>query len=140
MNKAFLQLAKAASEFSKDTSTKVGCAIITQEWLITGWNEFPRGVQDTPERRERPLKYKYTEHAEREAIYHAAREGYALKGGRMFLPWYPCADCARAIIQSGIAELICYEPNWEDPKWAEDFKVAKAMLTESGTTVTYEVP
>ena len=43
-------------------------------------------------------------------------------GGNPYLPWYPCMDCARALVQAGIVELIAVEPDLADPKWGEDFK------------------
>jgi deoxycytidylate deaminase len=58
----------------------------------------------------------------------------------MFLPWYPCVDCARAIIQSGIRELVCYKPDFNDPKWGEDFKIAARMFSEAGIVETFEEP
>ena len=61
-----------------------------------------------PERWERPLKYDFVEHAERNAVYNAARVGIPLKGCRAYLNWepYPCKECAKAFIQAGIVEVI----------------------------------
>jgi dCMP deaminase len=138
---SLMAAAKDAALNSPDPNTKVGCYIKAGKHLIRSWNDFPAYVNKTvPERLERPLKYKWIEHAEREAIYYAAQRGYALLGGTMILPWYPCADCARAIIQSGLHHLVCYEPNWLDEKWGPDFRIAHEMLTEAGVIVTYEVP
>ena len=55
----------------------------------------------------------------------------------MFLSWFPCADCARAIIQSGIKNLVCIEPNWEDPVWAKDFIMVREMLAETSVVVEF---
>lgn len=97
-----------------------------------GWNGFPRGIDDDIDtRHERPAKYKWTEHAERNAIFNAAANGHPIRGCTMYLPWYPCADCARAIIQSGITTIVCTEPDWNDNIWAEDFAIVKEMLQES---------
>ena len=74
----FMNLAKMIATWSKDTSTKVGCVIIgpDKEIRSTGYNGFPRGVDDTiAKRKERPAKYKFTEHAERNAIYNASLFG-----------------------------------------------------------------
>ncbi len=142
-NKIKLGLAHLFAQNSNDARTKVGCAIFRGDDVLSiAWNEFPFGVKEAEGRREAPLKYKYTEHAERNAIYNCAKYGRSLWGSTMYLPWYPCADCARAIIQSGIKELVCYSPDWEnlDPKWAEDFKAASVMLLEAEIVVTYEVP
>ena len=55
----------------------------------------------------------------------------------MFMPWYPCADCARAMIQSGIAKAVCLEPDWNDAKWAADFAVVREMFAEAGLPVEF---
>src|SRR5690242_7044614 len=110
----FMELAKLIATWSKDRSTKVGCVVVgtDNEVRSIGFNGFPRGVDDdVEERHERPAKYAWTEHAERNAIYSAVRVGISLKGCTMYLPWFPCMDCARALIQSGIAELVAFEPN-----------------------------
>src|SRR3954447_3751356 len=103
----FMQLATLIGGWSKDRSRKVGCVIVGahNEVRSTGYNGFPRGVCDDEDyRHDRPMKYRWTEHAERNAIYSAARIGVPLEGCRMFLPWFPCMDCARAIVQAGIVE------------------------------------
>jgi dCMP deaminase len=134
----FMSLARHIALWSKDRSRKVG-AIITgsdHEILSAGYNGFPRGVNDDiEERHQRPAKYKWTEHAERNAIYNAARA--LLKGTTIHLPWYPCVDCARAIIQVGISEIICLEPDWNDPMWADDFAVVPVMLKEAGVKTRF---
>lgn len=138
-NEAYLALAKWASLNSNDPDTKVGCLIMSgNDVLSVAWNEFPDGVKDTEERRTRPLKYKYTEHAERAAIYDAAKRGVALEGATMYLPYYPCSDCARAIICCGIRELVCYAPNFECPTWGQEFRIAGDMLFEAEVIVTFE--
>jgi dCMP deaminase len=97
-----------------------------------GWNGFPRGVDDdVDERHERPAKYLWTEHAERNAIYNAAAIGAATAGCTMYLPWYPCTGCARAIIQSGISEVVCVEPDWGDSTYATEFAVTKEMFNDT---------
>lgn len=136
----FVDLARAVSTRSKDRSTKVGCVIVgpDNEIRSTGYNGFPRGINDdTPERHERPEKYLWTEHAERNAIYSAARVGIPLKGCRAYLPWFPCMDCARALVQSGIVELIATKPDLNDPKWGEDFKRVGTLFAEAGVALRF---
>lgn len=136
----FIELAKHAATRSKDRSTKVGCVIVgpDNEIRSTGYNGFPRGINDeAPERHERPAKYLWTEHAERNAIYNAARCGVSLKGCRAYLPWFPCMDCARAIVQSGIVELIAQQPDLDDAKWGKEFAAALQMFSEAGVAVRY---
>lgn len=136
----FLEIASQISGWSKDRSTKVGCVIVGpgNEIRSTGVNGFPRGVDDNAEyRHERPMKYKWTEHAERNAIYNAARVGVPVMGCRIYVSWYPCMDCARAIVQSGIAEVICAEPDWKDPRWGADFAETPKCLAEGGVKVRF---
>jgi len=129
----FLAIAKEAAKRSKDPSTKVGAVIVgpDNEVRSIGYNCFPRGVDDgAPGRLERPLKYLWIEHGERNAVYNAARVGTSLKGCRMYVSWLPCADCARAIIQSGICELVIEDLSIPD-RWRENFVVSLVMLREA---------
>lgn len=127
----FMALALNISEWSKDRSRKVGCVVVGPQHEIrtTGYNGFPRGVNDTCEHKhQRPAKYLWTEHAERNAVYNAARYGIGLEGCTIYVPWYPCMDCARAIVQSGISAIVCREPDFKDPTWGEQFKVVKELF------------
>jgi len=133
-NIRWMDMCKLISTWSKDRSRQTGAVIVDERNVLVsiGWNGFPRNINDyLHERHERPAKYKWTEHAERNAIYNAAANGHPTKNCTMYLPWYPCADCARAIIQSGITKIVCVEPDWNDHIWAENFKVVKEMLDES---------
>ena len=104
----FLADAFFVSGKSKDESTQCGCVITSDDHdgLVRGWNDHPRGVRDEPIRRQRPDKYLWTEHAERNAIFNAARIGVPLKGGRIYVTRVPCPDCARAIQQAGIRDVV----------------------------------
>ena len=139
-NKTFIKLARHIASWSKDTSVGT-CAIIaddTNRIVSVGYNGFPTGANDDlPERYERPQKYLYTEHAERNAIYNAARIGVSTKDCIMYLMWFPCADCARAIIQSGIKKLVCYKPDIDDKIWGEHFKVALILFKECNVVIEY---
>ena len=132
----FLNLCEAVALKSKDPSTQLGAVIVGKhhEILSTGFNGFPRGVMDLDDRYQtRSIKYKYVEHAERNAIYNAARHGIALDGSTLYCKWFPCCDCARAIIQSGISRIVIGTPLSETPKrWLADFNVAKDLLQEAG--------
>ncbi len=139
----FMGLAKHIAGWSKDRSRRVGCVIVgpDNEIRAYGFNGFPRGVDDEPESRHaRPAKYKWTEHAERNAIYNAARIGTPLQGCRMYLPWFPCMDCARAVVQSGIVELICVRPDLSDPQWGSDFADVPRLLEEASVTIRWWEP
>jgi len=139
----WLDLAGEVAKWSKDRSTKVGCIVVGdgKRLLCCGYNGFPRGIDDdTADRHERPLKYMLTEHAERNAIYNAAREGVDLHNSVMYSTLYPCADCARGIIQSGIAEVVTREPDWNLPIWGFSFTVSRIMLQEAGVHVRLVAP
>lgn len=105
-------MAEEAATWSKDPSTQVGVLLIdpiSRSPLGNGYNGFPRGVNDdVPERWERPAKYLWCEHAERNAIYNAAKLGIRCGGAWLYMNFAPtpCSDCARAIIQSGIVKVI----------------------------------
>jgi dCMP deaminase len=138
----FLQMAQLVSSKSKDRSTKVGAVIVGEdnEVLSVGYNGFPRGVNDDVEcRHERPTKYEFTEHAERNAIFNAARQGIRLKGSTMFLNWepYPCPDCARAVIQSGITKVVGTQHTFggKGQDWQARFEHTKEMLEEAGVEI-----
>jgi len=126
---------KRASDFSKDPSTQTGAILLTTGWLNAhGVNEFPLGVKETPERWDRSVNLQYIEHAERNCIYQAAARGLGTYGSTMICPWYACAECARAIIQSGIKRVIghkaCYDKTPE--RWRASIQIAFAMLEEAG--------
>lgn len=132
----FAEMAILVASKSKDPSTKCGAVIIgpDNEVRSTGFNGFPRGVKDDERINERPLKYYYIEHAERNAIYNAARHGNSLKGCTMYVTGTPCHDCARAIIQSGIKRVIilegCHAPGF-NKRWEESMKHTKIMFKEA---------
>jgi dCMP deaminase len=136
----FMNLALHVQQWSRDPRTKVGCVIVgtANDVRSIGYNGLPRGVDDNEKYRyEPPDKYKWLEHAERNAIYNAARAGISLDGCRMYVPWFPCADCARAIIQSGLIELIASEPDFSHQKWGDDFRIATQLLKEANVRVRF---
>ena len=133
-DKKFIKLSSHVSTWSKDKNKKVGAVIVDNDNIVLsmGYNGIPRGCDDTDESRyERPIKYLFTEHAERNAIYHAARHGVSLKDCKLYVTLFPCADCARAMIQSGITKLIAPEPNLNHEVWGDHFKAAIQMMEEA---------
>lgn len=137
-------LLKQAYEFAKqshDQSTQNAAFLVDEDGAIyvKEINRFPDGVKETAERWERPLKYKFVEHAERNAVYAAAREGIATKDLVMVCPWAPCSDCARAIIQSGLKKLITHFEAYDrsPDRWKPDIDIALDKLKESGVTLVY---
>jgi dCMP deaminase len=135
----FMTLAYCAATRSKDKSTTLGAVIVTDDNLViaTGYNSFPRDINDNDlKRQERPAKYLYFEHAERNAIYSAVRHGISTRGCRMYTQGQPCADCARAVIQAGIKEVISHD-EWEcktrmNETWNDNRKAGQEMMDEAG--------
>lgn len=142
-NEYFLNIVEQIKLKSKDESTQVGALIVNDENTIvsTGYNSFPRGLNDNlKERQERPIKYYYIEHAERNAIFNAVRLGVSTKNTTIYLTsGLPCADCARAIINSGIKKIYCKETctTKNKEKWFESQQIALEMLNECGVDVIY---
>ena len=138
-NERFVVLAQHVATWSKD-STKVGAIIADEDNRVVsmGYNGLPSGCNDsTPERLERPMKYMYFEHAERNAIFNAARTGSKTLGCTMYMDWFPCADCARGIIQSGLKRLVCSRPNFNDERWGESFKASYEMMDEANVEIVF---
>ena len=139
----FRQLAHTVKIKSKDENTQIGAVIVgkDKEIVSTGYNSFPRGIRDdVKERQQRPEKYYWFEHAERNAIYNAARIGVSTKGTTMYLSCgVPCADCARGIINAGITTIYCDRPDTTNKtsSYNESFKRSKEMLLEADVRIEY---
>ena len=137
-NNRFLDLAKHISTWSKDKSTGVGAVIVDNENRIVsqGYNGFCTGCNDNIDaRHERPAKYLYTEHAERNAIYNAARIGVSVRNCKLYSTLFPCVECTRAIIQSGIKEIHTYHPDFQHHKYGKDWEISLELLHEVGIRV-----
>lgn len=139
----FFKMVFLVAEKSKDPSTKVGVVIVgpDNEIRSTGFNGFPRGVNESISSRwERPEKYHWVEHAERNAIYNAARMGIPLKGCTLFQPGLPCSDCARAIVQAGITQVYsrgrAMPAKTAKDKWDDSQAMGQTILREGGVTFT----
>lgn len=139
-----LEIAHSVSAWSKDTSTKVGCVIVSSNGLPISWgfNGNPMGVNDTPERMQRPLKYHYAAHAERNAIDVCRR---SVEDCIMFVTHIPCASCAIGIIQNGINHVVVDSLNgFDNPnsytnkndKWKEAATHTLTMFEEAGIVYT----
>lgn len=112
---------------------------------VASANFFPDGVKESKERWERPLKYSYVEHAERNVIYLAAKKGFKTEGSTMYCAWASCADCARAIIQAGVKKLVTHHDPYADTRfgqpvssvWKDSIAVALGMLKEAGVEIVW---
>ena len=130
----FLEMAKLVASWSKDPSTKVGTIAVRNRTVIAqGYNGFPRGVIDSPDRyTDRVLKYKYVVHAEQNLIYNATYNGVSLDGAVLYVVGLPiCSECAKAIIQVGIRQVVM--PDQEVPEhWSESWNFTQSLFRESG--------
>lgn len=136
----FFAMADFVASWSEDQSRRVGCVVVgdANEIRSTGYNGLPRGVSaEHADRhsRENGEKYLWFEHAERNALFNMLRAGVNTSNCRMYCNSFPCADCARAIIQSGISELRTYAPDLKDKKFGRHFEVAMEMFREGGVTL-----
>lgn len=125
----FLGLAKQIADWSKDT-TKVGALAVdaNRRILESGYNGIPRGVEDLPERRERPAKYLWAAHAEENLVAHAARD--RLHGSTVYVTHLCCSRCTRMLINAGVAKVVCGPGTTSMPE--EEFEVARQMFLEAG--------
>ena len=139
----FLNIAESVKLKSKDQRTQIGAVIVGQdkEIVSTGFNSFPRGIDDNvQERQERPEKYFWMEHAERNALYNAARIGVSTKGTTMYLTCgIPCTDVAKGIISSGVKSIYCKREDTTKNReyWDEHAKRSLVMFQEAGVEIFY---
>lgn len=136
-NEYFLGIAQYVSSKSKDPSTKVGAVIVdaTHKVLSIGYNGFPRGIADTPERlNDRATKYRYIVHADANAILNACGP---VVGATIYVwPFPPCSECAKLIIQSGIARVICPKASPElEERWKDSLSLSREMFKEAGVNL-----
>lgn len=142
----YMSMAYLNAMRSPDPSTRLGVAVVderTNQIVSGGYNGWPRGIAEFSAddiRWQRPEKYYWMEHAERNAIYNAGRLGIPVVGCTMFSLVLPCADCARAIIQSGIKRLVVDKRATDffvtnakpDQVWLQSVDAALQMLEEAG--------
>lgn len=126
----FLDMAKLVSTWSKDPSTQVGAVIVDNDNRVIslGYNGFPKKILDNGRLENRDQKYNIVVHAEANALLFANK---SVSGCTLYTyPFQPCSRCASLIIQSGIKRVVTIRNN--DERWIENFKLAKALLRESG--------
>jgi len=126
----FMSLAYLIANKSRDPRTKVGAVITAKDNTIIslGYNGFPRGVRHTSFRMVKPYKQFFMVHAEINAILNAIRNGAKLQDATIYCTLFPCVECTKAIIQSGITKIVV--PNLETQNMICE------MLEESNVEVT----
>lgn len=148
----FLQICVVCAEHSKDPNTRVGAVIVgpDREIRSTGFNGFPRGIADTPERLgNREVKNSLVIHAEENAILNAARVGVPLAGCTLYVAatddtrkvWGgpPCLRCSLQVIQAGIVEVRGFPFKDGESHWRKTIELGRATLGEAGVPYV-EVP
>lgn len=139
----FMGIAQLSALRSKDPSTQVGACIVDSEHKVVsiGYNGMPRGIDDdvAPWGKGEGLdsKYLYVCHAELNAILNT-RDGSHLNGCSLYVTLFPCNQCAKAVVQTGIKEVV-----YLDNKYADQviFQASKDMLEKAGVKVRkYEGP
>ncbi len=138
----FMGVALLAAQRSKDPSTQVGACIVDEDRRIlsTGYNGFPHGCSDDdfPWNRDENLgetKYQFVVHAELNAILNAS--GKKLLGSTVYVALFPCNECAKAIIQSGIKEVVYLSDKYHD---TPSTVASRRMLRAAGVKLTKLTP
>lgn len=134
----FMGIAQLAAMRSKDPNTQVGCCIVSREnkILSMGYNGFPKGCDDDefPWDREGDIydtKYAYVTHSELNAILNY--RGGSLDGTKLYVTLFPCNECAKALIQAGIAEIVYADDKYDK---TPTNLASKRMLKASGVKLT----
>jgi dCMP deaminase len=138
----FLALAyEYAKANSSDQRTQNGAVIVdsaTQEVISMGANRFPVGVKPLPERLQPEHKKSYLEHAERDAIFSALRLGKNTIGATMYVPWFACSDCAKAIIGAGITTVVGHLAACSvKTPWQDTIDIGLTLLQEANIKYIY---
>ena len=132
----FMGVAMLAARRSKDPNTQVGACIVSQDNIIisTGYNGMPKGCSDDEfpwERTGAETKYPYVVHAELNAVLNA--NGRDLRGSKLYVALFPCNECAKAIIQSGVAEVVYLSDKYDGTPMNA---ASKRMLDAAGVKRT----
>ena len=138
-DRRFLGLAEQVRLWSKDPGTKVGCVLVSERRILsTGYNGFPQTISDDLNRyANREYKLSVTIHAEKNAILNAAKNGTKVEGSTLYVTFPPCSQCAAAIIQAGVATVVCPNPADAPARWLESFLAASDLFCEAGVKVLY---
>ena len=132
----FMGIAMLAAKRSKDPNTQVGACIVSPENIIisTGYNGMPKGCSDDEypwEREGEQTKYPYVVHAELNAVLNA--NGRDLRGSRLYVALFPCNECAKAIIPSGVKEVYYLSDKYAD---SMSTLASKKMMDSAGVKYT----
>ena len=134
-----MAMATSVATESPDPDRQVGCVLARQGTILaSACNDVVGGLEATPAMLQRPAKYTWIEHAERNAIYAAARRGVSLEGSTAYVTLWPCENCCRGLLQSGVVRLVVRRrPDFSDPRWGGEFRVVIEMLSRCGVEVRH---
>lgn len=137
----FMRLAREISTWSHDPSSKIGAVIVNDDRriLATGYNGFPRGIDDTEERlNDREQKYSLIVHGEMNSLLNALYSGVSVKDATIYVWGLPvCSECTKSVIQSGIKRVVITYPELAPQKWQNQWKeLSWPMYNEAGVSVT----
>ncbi|EKD32712.1 MAG: hypothetical protein ACD_76C00161G0011 [uncultured bacterium] len=140
-DECFMHMAHLMSERSKDPNTQAGAVIVNPENIVVGlgYNGWPRGIHDDklPWGREGSFletKYAYVVHAEANAVYNS---NAPVSGCKIYVTLFPCNECAKAIIQNGIREVVFASDKYADQ---DVFKASRNMLALAGINLREYIP
>jgi dCMP deaminase len=136
----FLRVAAGtAKSASQDPRTQNGAILVARRGTVVAANAYPIRRWASGERLEPPAKYRYIEHAERGVIYEAGRCGLRTDGATLYVVWFACPDCARAIICSGIKGVVgsLHARQATPARWLEAVEDGERMLREAGVNTRW---
>ncbi|PID52387.1 MAG: cytidine deaminase [Candidatus Moraniibacteriota bacterium] len=140
-DETFMLMSTLIAHRSKDPSTQVGACIVNENNVVVGlgYNGFPRGCHDDEfpwcrDGKTEETKYAYVVHAEANAIMNASG---SVEGCRLYVDLFPCNECAKVIIQSGICEVVYNSDKYAD---VDIFKVGRKLLKTAGVKLRQYTP
>lgn len=129
-----MDLVFKAESLSDDPDTQVGCVLVggsEQSFMVIDSNRHHTRLEIEEGMLVRPEKYDWIEHAERNAIFAAAKMGCKLEGSTMYIPGFPCVECARGIAESGIETLYHGSvEGWDEERYK--FNKSRKILEDAG--------
>jgi dCMP deaminase len=135
----FLRIAEEVRTWSHDPSIKCGCVLVRDRRILaTGYNGFPAGLSDSlPLYEDREYKLAVVIHAEKNSLFNAAKNGANTQGCTAYVTFPPCSQCASALVQAGVAEVVCPDPAGSPSRWKENFQIGQRILQDLQISVKY---
>ena len=115
---------------SPDPHSKVGSVLICDDGSTFGTNRFPKQLRDChqPHMLERPDKYNWITHAERDAVYEAVNQNMSISGSTLIVTKFPCEECMRTLGALGVRNLFSPHGSDDHPRWGKAFGISKHMM------------